>query len=267
MAKLKIGLIVAFVAGALSAVTWWWGDLDSSVAGAQLFNTDCGVLYKEERDPVGDFFELPVRRFRAAHSAEEKEEKGNHFYRCNKRKFALEKSALVLIDTWDYHPNSFFEKRMKAHIKSELLPVVEKARSLGVQIVYLPHRRAIAKELSPEENDVVIENHSDEEVPLAEFDKRDLKKFLDEKGIKHLFYAGYASNYCVFGRPGGLVGMNKMGFDTVLLRDASIAVETEESVEGEWHHRGIVSIVESGYGGSVSNDDFMAALDELARND
>ena len=49
---------------------------------------------------------------------------------------------------------------------------------------------------------------------------------LRERSIKYLIYMGYATNMCLLFKPGAIDDMHRRGYLTVLLRDATAAVET-----------------------------------------
>ena len=52
--------------------------------------------------------------------------------------------------------------------------------------------------------------------------------------IKHLFYAGFATNICVQFRDYGMQAMRKRGYNLILLRDATTGIESAETAGGLW---------------------------------
>ena len=58
-----------------------------------------------------------------------------------------------------------------------------------------------------------------------------------------------------------LVRMSELGYNTILVRDATIAFETPESLSGEWAYKMTINMVESLWGGTTTVDDLRAALE------
>src|SRR5256885_16927364 len=54
---------------------------------------------------------------------------------------------------------------------------------------------------------------------------------LTERRILHLFYAGFATNWCVIGRDYGICAMNDRGYNSILVRDATTGIEFHDTVE------------------------------------
>lgn len=83
---------------------------------------------------------------------------------------------------------------------------------------------------------------------------------LRERGIRYLLYIGYATNMCLLFKPGAMDDMNRRGYLTVLLRDATAAVETAETIEGLWMTRAFIEWIELTYGYSSTTPAFLEAL-------
>ena len=78
--------------------------------------------------------------------------------------------------------------------------------------------RRIVEALGPEPGDFVIatgEKHH---------------RLLRSREIVHLLYAGFAANMCVPGRDYGTRAMQKRGYNTILLRDGTTAIEAHDTV-------------------------------------
>jgi nicotinamidase-related amidase len=56
---------------------------------------------------------------------------------------------------------------------------------------------------------------------------------LAERGILHLFYAGFATNWCMIGRDYGIYAMNDRGYNIILVRDATSGIEFHDTVDTE----------------------------------
>lgn len=59
----------------------------------------------------------------------------------------------------------------------------------------------------------------------------ELHALLKERRILHLFYAGFATNWCVVGRDYGILAMNDRGYNIVLVRDATTGIEFHDTVD------------------------------------
>ena len=79
--------------------------------------------------------------------------------------------------------------------------------------------RRIVPEVEPRPNDFVV----------ATGDQ--LHRLLKDRGILHLFYAGFATNICIPFRDYGMRAMRRRGYNLILLRDCTTAVETHDTVE------------------------------------
>jgi nicotinamidase-related amidase len=50
-----------------------------------------------------------------------------------------------------------------------------------------------------------------------------LDAYLKGKEIHTIYYAGYATNNCVWGNPTGIKAMSELGYNVVLIEDASLS--------------------------------------------
>lgn len=80
----------------------------------------------------------------------------------------------------------------------------------------LPGRRIIAC-LEPRPEDFVIATGEQ------------LHRLCRHRGILHLFYCGFAANMCVPGRDYGMRAMHRRGYNIVLLRDCTTAIEAQST--------------------------------------
>jgi nicotinamidase-related amidase len=87
-----------------------------------------------------------------------------------------------------------------------------------------------------------------------------LASVLSDAGICNLIYLGYFSNMCVLRRSIGMLEMHKRGFNTILVRDASLAKESNDSMVGEWFHRATVHFVELNFGATTTAAEIQAAV-------
>jgi nicotinamidase-related amidase len=168
--------------------------------------------------------------------------------------FNLEETALVLLDVWDSAWNDGLGKRIDENVRTKLKPALDHARALGMHVIHVPHLEQ-ATELygykihplaAPLSNEAVLDG-----------DRSKFDEFLKARGIKVLIYAGYASNICLLDRDVGPLFLKPLGYHTLLLRDASLAVETSEFPIGMVHE--VITTVYDANGGTISVDDFLAA--------
>ena len=158
-------------------------------------------------------------------------------------------AAAIVIDAWDVT-----EGRLARNIVGRLAPTLAALRSTGMAIIHAPHDRAIHPLARPIKGETVI--------PGELMDGGFIANALRDAGIGHLFYLGYFSNLCVLQRSLGMLEMQKQGFNTILVRDASIAKETDQSIAGEWFHKAAIHFVEINFGSTVTAAEIQAAVRE-----
>jgi nicotinamidase-related amidase len=82
---------------------------------------------------------------------------------------------------------------------------------------------------------------------------------LMQRQILHLFYCGFAANMCILGRTYGIRYMRDAGYNTMLIRDATTGVESEDTIDGVWATYMAIREVEQNHGFTVTAEDFIAA--------
>ena len=86
-----------------------------------------------------------------------------------------------------------------------------------------------------------------------------LHALLAERGILHLVYAGFATNWCILNRDYGMRAMAGRGYNMILLREATAGVEFPDTVAKGLATEMAVREVEQQLGFSAANADFLAA--------
>ena len=86
-----------------------------------------------------------------------------------------------------------------------------------------------------------------------------LHELAREKGLLHLIYAGFATNWCILNRDYGMRAMGRRGYNMILLRDATAGVEFPDTVDACFATETALREVEQQLGFSASNADFFAA--------
>ena len=87
-----------------------------------------------------------------------------------------------------------------------------------------------------------------------------LDEYLRERGIDTLIYTGFATDMCVLGADGGARPMLSLGYRCILMRDATVGVETPESFPERLATRHGIHRFEWQVGYSTTFADFMAAI-------
>jgi nicotinamidase-related amidase len=161
------------------------------------------------------------------------------------------KLAAVIVDAWD-EPG---DERAFRNAAENIALALRALRAIGVLIIHAPHDHPIHPAAQPLADETVV--------PGDLMDAALIAKSLQAAGIEHLCYMGYVSNLCIMNRPIGFLEMRKLGFNTIFLRDASIAYETEESIHGEWFHKAMVHFIEINGGATASLTELQSAIEEM----
>jgi len=87
-----------------------------------------------------------------------------------------------------------------------------------------------------------------------------LDAYLKERGIGTLIYTGFATDMCVLGADGGARPMLGLGYRCILMRDATVGVETPESFPERMATRYGIHRFEWQVGYSTTSADFTKAI-------
>jgi len=90
-------------------------------------------------------------------------------------------------------------------------------------------------------------------------DGNQLHSLLKERKILHLFYAGFATNWCIINRNYGLIEMGNRGYNIILIRDATTGVEFHDSVDQLTATNIAIREIETKYAWSATVDEFVTA--------
>jgi nicotinamidase-related amidase len=90
-------------------------------------------------------------------------------------------------------------------------------------------------------------------------DGEQLHCLLSARRILHLFYAGFATNWCVLYRDYGMVAMGGRGYNLILIRDATTGVEFHDTVDSLAATEMTVREIETKYAWSTTTDAFLDA--------
>jgi nicotinamidase-related amidase len=93
-------------------------------------------------------------------------------------------------------------------------------------------------------------------------DGEQLHQTLSDRKILHVFYAGFATNWCVINRDYGLIATSHKGYNVVLLRDATTGVEFHDSVDQLTATEIAIREIETKYAWSALSTDFNTACND-----
>jgi len=88
-----------------------------------------------------------------------------------------------------------------------------------------------------------------------------LDAYLKEREIETLIYTGFATDMCVLGADGGARPMLGLGYRCILMRDATVGVETPDSFEERLATRYGTHLFEWQVGFSTTYRNFIQALE------
>ncbi|MFW6012398.1 MAG: isochorismatase family protein [bacterium] len=216
-------------------------------------NRQVSVEVPDSAGESGGRVVLETRRLSVAQNEHVYDTERDSTYAVRRRPLDLHRTALVLIDVWARHPNDGWQRRAQEIIEESLVPLVDLARRGGMLIVHAPHGEPIAPLVAPAPEDVLLDDHGI--ASAAAFDR-----FLRRRGVDTLLYAGFASNWCLLTRPVGIRGMKELGYDVLLVRDASIAMESPRTISGQWAHTAAVDLIELHWGASTTLEHLREAL-------
>ena len=91
----------------------------------------------------------------------------------------------------------------------------------------------------------------------------EVKKILRTQGIFHLLYVGGATNICVVRRPAGMRNMSALGYNTIIVRGATIGHELNSTFESMAVTESSILDIEINDGFSVSKENLLNALGSL----
>ncbi len=86
-----------------------------------------------------------------------------------------------------------------------------------------------------------------------------LHRLCRHEGIVHLFYAGFAANMCVPGRDYGMRAFSRRGYNVILVRDCTTAIEASHTAAEGLLTEAAILEVEMTLGFSVTSEDLIAA--------
>lgn len=233
----SIGLIMGLVlGGVLGYVFLTPGSSDQAVKTLERSSDS------PPRDEQGYQITLPTRSY----YSEERQ------YNHEDQVLPLKECAIVLIDIW---VSTYDTMRFDSHCKQNIVQLLEIARENGITVIHAYHSGEVADDCVPVAGEMIVDSANTRD------DCEELKDYLESKNISTLIYAGYATNMCILNRPVGIINMSRVGYNVILLRDCTLAVENEVSREGQWAKEMAVFMVELNWGTTATLGDLRQALE------
>lgn len=119
------------------------------------------------------------------------------------------------------------------------------------QFTAISDNRKILPGLEPEGDDVVIA------------DGAELHALLKQRGILWLCYAGFAANICMLNRDYAMRAMKLRGYEIILMRDGTTAMEVADTIDTLSLTEHIVINVERTTGYSIESSELLAAIEKI----
>jgi nicotinamidase-related amidase len=215
----------------------------------------------------------------------------------------LAQAALVLVDVWSTHYIDSWLERARSVTRTQIVPALEAARQAGLTVIHAPAPQVARRygvesppaPPAPEWPPAAFRSRAGEyarfsrqeeprlrealsryetELDISELTRplpdepviatgAQLQALLAERGILHLVYAGFATNWCVLYRDYGILEMSRRGYNLILLRDATTGIEFHDSVASLAATEMSVREIETKQGWSARTADFVTACRSL----
>ncbi|MDP6780120.1 MAG: cysteine hydrolase family protein [Candidatus Latescibacteria bacterium] len=88
-----------------------------------------------------------------------------------------------------------------------------------------------------------------------------MHRLLAERGIRVLFYCGFATNMCLINKPGAILDMQNRGYMPIVIRDATTGTENAETLDGLRITHAMIDQIEMLYGYSITTSEFLSTLE------
>ena len=87
-----------------------------------------------------------------------------------------------------------------------------------------------------------------------------MHRLMRERGVKVLFYCGFATNMCLIDKPGAVRDTHARGYLPIVIRDATAGTENAETLDGLWITRAFIDQIEMIWGYTITTDEFLKAI-------
>ncbi|HEU5318844.1 MAG TPA: isochorismatase family protein [Chloroflexota bacterium] len=151
-------------------------------------------------------------------------------------------SAWPFLEPGDWPPPAF--RRREGEFRQFRRPVPPAEPALRAE----REARRIDPSVEPQADDCVVATGAQ------------LHRLCEDRGILHLFYAGFATNICIPFKDYGVRAFSARGYNVMLLRDCTTAIEGHDTVaELRGTQQAIRELEMAGLASTLTSDDFIAA--------
>jgi nicotinamidase-related amidase len=205
--------------------------------------------------PSDTVINLQLRSFHIAADPEKYDTELDSYCVTSQKQIPAKRAALILVDVWESGANDGHIERTKKIIPT-IYEILQAARENHMVIIHAPAQSKEDDMVSPLPGEIVLDSFDN--IP----DDEELDMILKHYDIQTLFYVGFATNMCVLDRPYGMKRMYSLGYEVILVRDATTAVEFPDTLDGLWATELAIRYVEYALGYSCTAYDLIQGLQD-----
>ncbi|MFA5059490.1 MAG: isochorismatase family protein [Candidatus Omnitrophota bacterium] len=168
----------------------------------------------------------------------------------------LSKTALVLIDVWEHNPLNV-EIQVKP-ARDNIVRLLQFARANHIRIIHAASGKSIHPDCRPLPGELIVQKGKNSVM------EKNFLKYL--RGIDTVIYTGFQLNYCVMFNSSGILTAWHNNKNVIIVRDATSALETVETLSNRWCFFATLSMIEGQFGSSMATDDLLYASFEPKEN-
>jgi hypothetical protein len=223
---------IFFLAEILASIAISCGGDPSNGSSSILDSRSSASMTNDPSPAESKIIEVDVRMYRPATKKGGYNTEDGGWYEFHKENFKVENMALVLMDVWETGDCQGFHKRVEGQVQNYIVPLIDKARNMGLKVIYLRHGFQLSRFLNPLPEEMIFD------------DEQEFKNYISANQIGALLYAGYALNMCVMYREEGMVPMSRSNIRSLVLRDCTKALETAETLPYEGTYTAIMNQID-----------------------
>jgi nicotinamidase-related amidase len=203
--------------------------------------------------PSDNVINLQLRNYHIAADPEKYDTELDSYFVTSQKQIPVKRAALILVDVWESGTNDGHTERTK-EIFPIIYEVLQAARENHMLVIHAAAQAKEAELVKPLANEVVVDYFNC--IP----DDEELDMVLKHYNIHTLFYIGFATNMCILDKPYGMKKMYSLGYEVILVRDATTGVEFHDTLDGMWATELAIRYVEYALGYSCTAYDFIQGL-------
>lgn len=203
--------------------------------------------------PSDTVINLQLRNYHIAADPEKYDTELDSYFVTSQKQIPVKRAALILVDVWESGTNDGHTERAQEIIPT-IYEALQAARENHMVIIHAPAQEEEAEMVSPLTSEIMLDSFN--QIP----DDEELDMILKHYNVRTLFYVGFATNMCVLDNPYGMKRMHSLGYEVILVRDATTAVEFHDTLDGMWATELAIRYVEYALGYSCKAHDFIQGL-------